>query len=203
MRTNFIQALVVGTAFAGTALAGGAAAAQAIHSSAPMQSSEDRAEVDGTSMLTRMDDGIAMTLDTRHLGRNAPYTVWWVVFNNPELCDVSCGCGAVDLNNPEVEAGQFWATGRVADRFGQAAFAAMTGTGELPEGEGQVPHPVATSPLLHPEDAEVHMVVRGHGRFRWRDREEQLTTLNGGCPPNHCTNVQFTIHPSPTCTPIG
>lgn len=170
---------------------------------APMQQFTDRAVVDGTSTLTRHHQGAAFTLSTRALQNRNAYTVWWVVFNNPELCESACECGAVDLDNPAVEPGQFWATGRVADRFGQADFAGGTGVGELPAGEDQAPHPIAMSPLLDPLEAEIHLVVRGHGRHMRRHLEEQLTTLNGGCPPNECANAQFSIHRSPTCEPVG
>jgi hypothetical protein len=29
---------------------------------------------------------------------------------------------------------------------------------------------------------------------------EQLTQFNGGCPPNECANVQFSVHRAPACT---
>ncbi|MEM7023627.1 MAG: hypothetical protein AAF637_13700 [Pseudomonadota bacterium] len=177
-------------------LSGAAFAADTI-SSSPMQLSSDRSEVDGTSTLIRSRDGASFTLDTRHLRKNAPYTIWWVVFNKPQACEEPYACGAVDLDNPAVETGLFWATGRLADRHGQATFAAEIDVGELPTEEGQLPHPVAVNPLTDPKRAEIHLVVRGHGRKRGAHLEAQLTTLNGGCPPNDCGNVQFSIHASP------
>lgn len=187
-----------------TAFGGAAGATGPIVDGAPMQQVVDGAEVDGTSILTRTPDGVAMTLSTRQLERSAPYTVWWVIFNSPEMCAMSCGCGLVDLGDPAVEPGVFWATGRVTDRFGAATFAAETRVGELPDGDDQVLDLPGTSALLDPEGAEVHMVVRGHGKKRGgRLLEEQLTTFDGGCPPGECEDVQFAIHRSPACSPVG
>ncbi|MEM7025644.1 MAG: hypothetical protein AAF637_24145 [Pseudomonadota bacterium] len=188
-------------AFALTVLGGTASAAELMADAAPMQQVSDAEEVDGSSVLIRNDDGIAVTANTRHLKRNRPYTMWWVIFNNPEKCDASCGCGINDLANPDVEAGVFWATGRVTDRYGAATFTAETRVGEIPGGDDQVMEPFI-NPLLDSHDAEVHTVIRSHGKLRRGKLEQQLTTLNGGCRVE-CTDVQFSIHPSPTCKPVS
>lgn len=181
---------------------GFAGAAQAHETSAaPVERFSD-GEVDGTSILHRIGDQgrVAMTLETRELRESSPYTVWWVVFNNPELCATPCACGDPDFANAdEIGIGVFWATGRFSDRNGQADFAAQVDEGELPQGPDQVP--IAT-PLDDEDDAEIHLVVRSHGRPLSEPTQlRQLTELNGGCPPNECVDVQFAIHPSPSCTP--
>lgn len=172
--------------------------AQSETSFAEMQRNSDRSVIEGTSsLLVRTDDGVAMTINTRELQRRGAYTNWWITFNDPEECSTPCECTGDDLGTPAVNGGVFWATGRVADRFGQAEFAANTDFGERPDGEGQIPNPDLDNPVA--EGAEIHLVVRSHGRALGRFLEEQLTTINGGCPPNECVDVQFAIHRSPTC----
>lgn len=181
-------------------------AAQADETSAsPVQSFDGETEVDGTSILHRIGDQgrVAMTLETRELENNSPYTIWWVVFNNPELCDTPCACGDPDFANAdEVGIGVFWATGRFSNNVGDADFAAQVDEGELPRGPDQVPFPDFASPLEDEDDAEIHLVVRAHGQpLSQQTQLRQLTEFDGGCPPNVCVDVQFAIHPSPSCTP--
>lgn len=165
---------------------------------ADVQRFSDESVVDGSSTLLRTDDGVAYTLNTRELTKWGAYTNWYVNFNNPEMCFEPCACGEADFGNENVEIGVFWSTGRVADRNGQAEFAAHTNYGELPDGTGQVPFaPDFANPIE--AGAEIHIVVRSHGRRLRPLLEEQLATFNGGCPPRQCTDVQFAIHRSPTC----
>lgn len=172
-------------------------------SASPVQRFSDLGEIDGTSTLVRdREEGrVSMTMNTRELLSNAPYTVWWVVFNNPDQCETPCGCSDVDFgdNAEAVDIGVFWATGRATDPFGEAEFAAQVDVNELPGGFDQVPFdPQFTSPIADVDDAEIHLVVRAHGR-RTSQFEEQITQFNGGCPPRECVDVQFAVHPSPTC----
>jgi hypothetical protein len=46
--------------------------------------------------------------------------------------------------------------------------------------------------------AEVHLVVRTHGRILAQDIAAQLSQFLGGCPPNSCDNVQAAAFPSVT-----
>lgn len=198
MKTLFPLSLLISLTLAG--------AAQAHETSAsPVQSFADEAEVDGTSILRRIGDQgrVAMTLETRELRESSPYTIWWVVFNNPELCDIPCACGDADFANAdEIGIGVFWATGRFSNEVGDADFAAQVDEGELPQGPDQVPFSDFASPLEDEDDAEIHLVVREHGRpLSSQTQLRQLTEFNGGCPPNECIDVQFSVHPSPSCTP--
>lgn len=157
--------------------------------------------VDGASILFRDEDGVAYTFNTRGLQRAATYTNWWVAFNNPEDCFVPCACSGADFGNSDVEIGVFWATGRVANGFGQADFTAEIEYGELPDGFDQV-RPARPNPIR--PGAEILLIVRAHGPTVGNG-EAQLTQFNGGCPPNPigdlggCIDVQFAIHPAPQC----
>ncbi len=163
----------------------------------------DGGDADGASMLTRTRNGVAYSLNTRELAPDVPYTNWWITFNNPEKCFKRCACGEADFDNPKVDIGVFWATGRISDAYGQAAFSAEVEYGELPGEADQVPFPDFDSPIKR--GAEIHLVVRGHGP-RIGDGVEQLTTFNGGCgegEPNVCVDVQFAEHRSPSCKAKG
>lgn len=160
--------------------------------------------VDGATILNRSEEGVAYTFSTRDLRRAAPYTNWWVAFNNPEACVEPCACSDADFANAKVDIGVFWATGRVSNGFGQADFSAEIDYGELPDGEDQVPFAPAFASPIEP-DAEIHLVVRAHGPRLAKALEAQLTQFNGGCPPfpvddlDGCIDVQFSVHRSPRC----
>ena len=143
---------------------------------------------DAFAVLERNEDGVELTLDTE-LTPGA-YTVWWVVFNNPEFC--VDGCGSDDLERPEVNASSLWATGKVVEDEGSVTFSAELLEGELPTGSDQV---TLGDGLVDSFSAEIHPVVRSHGSVIPGLEEEQITTFNGGCPPNECENIQFTIFP--------
>jgi hypothetical protein len=50
--------------------------------------------------------------------------------------------------------------------------------------------------LIFPMTAEIHMVIRTHGTASTDPAvlTQQLTTHDGGCPPNTCSNIQVSIH---------
>ncbi len=151
--------------------------------------------VDGTATLTRTDSGVGFTINTRGLQAGGTYTVWWSGFNHPEECENKCACGSpADFNGNSAAAGAstFWATGRVADKYGQATFAATVAYGEFPD-ETFYPRGIDSA------HAEVQLFIRGHGRPIPKLLEEQLTTFGGGCDIRNCFEPQFVIFPSPTC----
>ena len=142
----------------------------------------------------------------------APYTAWWVVFNNPEGCTTPLACGPVDLLNAEADVVVFHATGFFSDANGAANFTAELASGPMPAGTGT---------FLNGEDgiglrqanglgAEVHIVVRGHGPAPDPNdgsagftTAEQISQFNGGCvgaigdPPDACEDEQVFIFQKP------
>lgn len=130
----------------------------------------------GASVLRRTERGVRAVIWTGDLERRHAYTVWAVVFNHPEACDGPCDSS--DLADPDVGGVSTLFTGKVA-RGARTVF-----VGNLRRGEA----------LTDPLGAEIHLVVRTHGPAIRGSVHEQLTTLNGGCPPNTCANVQMAIH---------
>lgn len=165
------------------------------------------------SKLVRTDNGLAMTIRTSGLEPGHAYTVWWVVFNNPEECitdpegDVKCGeadilaelmgeSGAAPTVAP--------AAGNVAGGSGKARFGAFLRVGD----DRDV---LVGGPLTNPRGAEIHLVVRDHGPLNPAWLPDQIQTFGGGCDQEHesyppvfrgegvpgdfvCVEPQFTFH---------
>jgi hypothetical protein len=146
------------------------------------------AEVPGTgTILVRTKDGVGATLHTSGLTPGHVYTLWFTVFNNPKRCATTPCSVPGDLMNPNVRGVVLSGTGQIAGDDGTADFGAFRAVGDttgvfegIGTGEG----------LLNAKKAEIHLVVRTHGPVIPAMLEEQLTTFNGGCPPNTCVNVQ-------------
>lgn len=146
------------------------------------------------STLVRNEKGVAMNLHTSALAPGSASTVWWVVFNSPENCthgEFGSRCGVGDLppfgGDPSVQASLLHATGNVIGGAGTAGFGGYLSEGDL---TGVVFGPG----LLDSRRADVHLVVRTHGQAIPGLIHEQLSTFNGGCPPNACQNIQVSVH---------
>lgn len=154
----------------------------------------------------RTNGAVSLAIQGAGLTPGDVYTVWWAIFNHPEFCTAP-GCAPKDFpqngGDPGVQASLGWATGRVADEFGQASFAA-----HLVSGEG-FPGQVLFGPgLLNARGAEIHAVVRSHGpaaALTSAQLEAALTTELGGCAPNNgpntCANKQVARHDGFNSTP--
>lgn len=140
------------------------------------------------STLARTSDAVTMTINTSELDGGAAYTVWWVVFNNPENCSTPNQCSADDFAVPPVNSSVLWATGHVIGKNGVGNFA-----GHLKE--GAAPGEVLFGPgLTNGEGAEIHLVVRSHGQPIPGQLDEQIHTFLGGCSVNACEDLQFAVH---------
>lgn len=171
----------------------------------------DASEVEGAwAMLDRAENGLLMSVHTSDLAPGEVYTVWWVVFNEPENCsDGVCGEDDIlifedgepmlDENNNHVlnmdtisasDISGFFASGGFVDDDGEAHFGGSAGTGDTPGiifGEG----------LKYPMTAEVHLVIRTHGPIVGDMAHTQITTFGGGCGPTDngapCADHQFAV----------
>lgn len=102
-------------------------------------------------------------------------------------------CTAADFANPAVQGRVANFGGRIVGADGVADFAEDRAAGDTTNvflGMGFGPG------LIDPRRAEIHLVVRTHGAASANPATltEQLTTFNGGCPPNVCANVQAAVH---------
>ena len=136
--------------------------------------------VEGSSaQLVRTDTGVTMNIKTFGLDAGAAYTVWWVIYNNPEHCDNPAACSdPPDFVNPAVAATLLHATGHIIGNNGVGNFAAHLS--EDPDG------------LVDARKAQIELVVRSHGLPIPGMVHEQLSEFDGGCPPNFCESQQIT-----------
>lgn len=167
----------------------------------------------GWARLHRSSDGARLTLKTTELTPYAGYSIWWVIFNNPEACGDD-GCSDADFGNPAVEASVLNATGRVANDYGKAQFNAFLPTGFIhtEPASGNIRHAFGPG-LQNPRSAEIHVVVRCHGLTAVDMPPppftpiEQISTLNGDCnvpgfdmagnPALVCFDAQAAVFPLP------
>lgn len=189
-----------------------AAFAQDEASSSNIYRFADGSEVDDAwSTLRRYENGLAMSLHTSDLVPGDAYTVWWVIFNEPQNCSDSI-CNEDDLfvldENGAIVMDEFnqrvmdpealvapqisiqYATGSLIDEDGSGDFAAAVGVGD-------VPGIVAGPGLVNPDTAEVHVVVRTHGPKVDALFTDQILTFGGGCEPADappCADIQFAVH---------
>lgn len=183
--------LVVGAVLAGQAEAGGRVSWADVRTfQNPDRTSippEER-EVVGHAKLVRSSNGARIEIKTTELGEDVAYTVWWIIFNNPEECDDD-GCNATDFGNPKVEASVLYATGRVADAEwdGKGTFRAFLPVGlvllnRTPDQDGRERQRLGPG-LQNPWKAEIHFIIRCHGlASTGAALIEQIGTFNGGCP---------------------
>jgi len=154
-------------------------------------------EVAGEATLVRSPDGASFTFQTSSLEQGHVYTIWFVAFNEPEGCGGPCS-GAVFMNPDLIEAakaGSLYGAGHVVGGSGRATFSGHRAVGAPadtdPQGAGEIGYP-----LLDPENAEIHLVLRTHGEKIPGMTSDQLSSFNGGCRPGEpnegqCTNLLF------------
>lgn len=191
-RTGALASAVVAWAVLLGALAGPAGAGARVDNLV-YRFADGQAVAGSAATLVTNHAGATLSLRTAELDRGA-YTIWWVVFNNPENCtdpfDPSFECGPGDLSSAAVKPSVLYATGNVVGGSGRAGFGARLRTGDAAQalfGEG----------LTNPTQAEIHAVVRTHGPVIPGMVDQQISTFNGGCEegePNDglCDDLQFT-----------
>lgn len=172
-----------------------------------------------SSTLLRSNRGVSVSIHAAGLTPGDVYTVWWIVFNNPNNCNgnpdfpqfncVESNAFEKDVDDNSITGAAFCtAAGRVVDEFGFASFNA-----HLPMGDGQpnclpmLPQtPLGQGPVtfvtgMTSRAAEIHVALRSHGPAETLTPEqlqEALTSLFGGCiqagGPNTCVTTHFAVH---------
>lgn len=112
------------------------------------------------------------------------YTLWLCGFDAPDQC-ASNPCSLDELVNGVGESFCQWADGDIArNTNGNLRFRGSSDlTTEVILGDG----------MDNIAGAELHLVVRTHGQPIISELGAMLTTFNGGCPPNTCTDEQVAI----------
>ncbi|MEQ8673799.1 MAG: hypothetical protein RLP44_26660 [Aggregatilineales bacterium] len=176
-------------------------------------SDTDMVVEDAEAVLVRMHHGLSMTVETTGLEPGDAYTVWWVIFNNPEECsDGICNIEDVFLmedgefaltedgmRQPNVagremtQVSSLRATGNIGYIDGTSVFRAHLPIGDTTD------HVNFGPGLLDSMNTEVHLIIRTHGPIIPELLNEQLMTAWGGCPDpmdrSPCDDVQIAIFP--------
>ena len=157
-------------------------------------------DVVGEATLKRSKEGLNLTVHTTGLGSGNAYTIWWIIFNNPDAC--AAGCAGSDLGNPAVEGSVMNATGRVADSDGNAWFSAFLPAGFIHTNPSSGNLRQVFGPgLQNVMGAEIHIVGRCHGPST--GGAEQISTLFGDCEADDgmggmvCFDAQAAVFPKP------
>jgi len=105
------------------------------------------------------------------------YTAWWVLANNPEVCEAS-PCSAADFLGKQAEAGTViaYADGVIVGENGEAHF-----TSFLPVGEVVDDPWFPENQFVNPTGAEVHLVINSHGPLIPERAAEMVNTYRAGC----------------------
>lgn len=149
----------------------------------------------GGGILSRTRDRLSVTIATSGLDPNSAYTVWWVIFENPENCAGGPGaCADTDLGNADVAGSAFQATGFVTGADGTATVSAHhDGHNMIPGGtDVLLGNGLSRGNGFH---AEVHMVVRSHGAIVPGSVAAQISTIDGACDVNTCVDQQAIVFP--------
>ena len=140
--------------------------------------------VDGAATLIRTDEGIRARLALTGLDKKKAYSIWWIVFNEPEQCVNGVGgCTGGDIGpGRPADPAVMYAAGFLTGTDGIVNLTAELEAGVRPEGIGP-----GFSFLRDSHRAEVHLLVVTHGRPLTGAVNDQITTPNLTCNPE-CEN---------------
>ena len=187
--------------------ADGAAASTNITMSTADVYSPMTSEVSGSSTLYRTDDTVTATLETTGLVAGHAYTLWVLVFNEPENCGGS-PCALSDLKSVPAKAEMLSGSGLVADANGKGIFSCNImendGTSSINDRLGM---PIDVGGIWDAQTAEIHLIIRSHGPAISGQVIDQISSYGGGCttflsPPfsavpmleGECVEVLASIH---------
>jgi len=200
--------ITIALAASASAFAGGA------RSLAPAFNIWDPTDVVGTSAVVRTDNSVSASISSLELPPGQAFTMWIVVFNNPEFC-ATRPCGSPDLFDPDVEGDALFGGGHVVGGSGMGTFAGQVSLGDV-SGSAlvEIGFPEYAVGLLDPYGAEVHVLLHSHGpRQTGTTLKQQISSFTGGCTtvlgdayaiaqgPDHipdavgeCSTIQASIH---------
>lgn len=208
---------VVGVLFLALVVAGMTphAASAAPPDKQPLRSFETQEQL-GFSMLHRGGGAVMTRIRTAATPGHA-VTVWYVIFNAPEMCSGGV-CGEDDVfidadptagfNVAQIEAARisvvYGGDGDVVNPGGRVALDGGLAEGQVPSGSvpvvigdpddgALVPGPVTG--LEDARAAEIHVVLQDHGTAHTDPitLEQQLSGFQTACNPM-CVDVQFAVH---------
>lgn len=166
----------------------------------------------GNAHLLRHDDGVTTRIRVSDVEPGV-YTLWWVVWNSPEACATPFACDDGDLFDPDVHVDIGYGAGARVEPHGTLRLAAhLSENDDLTGFPTEFAIPLTDTGLEDAFHAEVHLVLRSHGRPVSGLVGEMLHTFNASCTyegsiagtqpaygtagPNTCTDLYFAVFPS-------
>jgi hypothetical protein len=148
--------------------------------------------VSGEATLTRTSEGLWLDQDLAGLIPGNAYTVWWVIFDNPQGCDADCDPS--DLSRRQAQPSLVNGGGFVAGGTTQF-YSSHLARHDVEGRQVQLGDP---SGVDNTYGAQVHVVLRSHGTAVMdpADQAEQTSTFNGFCNPV-CANVSAAVFLTP------
>jgi len=136
--------------------------------------------ITGTATLHRNKNGITVNFKAEGLFPGA-YTIWWVIWNNPEDCATPNECADSDFGSVEVEV--LYAAGNVVGNNGKGNFSGHLNAGDVSGSINDLFGLPAAGGLQagNTFNAEVHIVLRTHGPKVPGLVNEQIGSYAGGC----------------------
>ncbi len=153
----------------------------------------------GATILTRRNNEVRIDVSTTGLTAYGAYSVWWVVFNNPDSCTHGTfgnRCGLGDLpafgGDPNVDASLVWAGGAVTTSGGALNMSAVLRRNK-PPGQVVMGNPKGLKDVF---GADIHVALRSHPAMAGTIAAG-IGSFNGGCPGGAgCANAQASVHES-------
>ncbi len=155
-------------------------------------------EVDGATTLIRdyRNKVIRANVTTNALEPDFAYSIWWVVFNNPEYCATPYACASSDFEinggDPRIKVSVFYGGGMLADGGGSTNTVMTLVPGKT---KRELFAQSRNWGLRNIRKAEIHVVLRSHGLAGIAGPvSKQIGTGNEACPESGCANKFFSIH---------
>jgi len=155
------------------------------------------ADITGTSTLHRNKNGITVNFKAENLHPGA-YTIWWVIWNKPQECEVPGECLDGDFAiADDVEVEVMYAGGNVVGNNGKGNF---SGHLNVDDASGSINeeffglNSYGGLQSGNTFDAEVHVVLRTHGPAVPGLVNEQIGSYEGGCD-DPLLYLPFTVYP--------
>ncbi len=136
----------------------------------------------GSARLIRNSNGIKIRFEANDLTPGFAYTLWWVIWNNPEECGDPFACVDTDFANASaVGLEVMFAAGHVVGGSGKGVFAASLKEGDAKGSINDIFELPPAGGLADAQYAEVHAVLRNHGPAIPGQVNEQISGYPGGC----------------------
>jgi hypothetical protein len=135
------------------------------------------APIDGSAHIVRSDEGVLVQMHAMGLEPGYVYTGWWVLANNPEVCEEDpCSGGDFVGKAADAETVVTYADGVIVDASGEAHFASFLPVGEVLD-DPWFPENAFTNPM----GAEIHLVLNSHGPLIPEMAEAMVNSYRAGC----------------------